>query len=84
MTECLPDECKIHVASDQVARERMLQTVRVSLVRRQPGGFSNISEYAEELGSVQPTALLRVPWRLFLSREKANGGGGFNLHAGDQ
>ncbi len=59
MAECLPDECKIHVASDQVARERMLQTVRVSLLWRQTGDLGRGSEYTEELGSIQPTAILR-------------------------
>ena len=59
MPECLPNEREINVASYQVAGERMLQTVRVSLVRRQPGSFSGIPKSTEELGSIQPTAFLR-------------------------
>ncbi len=59
MTECLPDEREIHVSSYQMARERMLQTVRVPFLWRQTGDLGRGSEYTEELGSIQPTALLR-------------------------
>ncbi len=59
MAECLPNEREIHVSSYQMARERMLQTVRVPFLWRQTGDLGRGSEYTEELGSIQPSPFLR-------------------------
>jgi hypothetical protein len=49
MPEALFDQGKIHVASNQVGCQRVLERMGVALRGRDAGGFSASLKYAEEL-----------------------------------
>ena len=58
MPETLFHQREIHVAGDQVRRQRVFQNVRVSLFGRKPGCRSDCLEGTEERGAAESPALL--------------------------
>src|SRR5579884_6415 len=58
MPKSLPDESKIHISCDKMRSERVLQNMRMPLLRRQGDCFGMRTEDAEELGSVQFASFL--------------------------
>jgi len=59
MAERLPNQCEIDVASDEMTRQRMLEYVGMTLLARDACDRRNRLKHSEELGPVDPAALLR-------------------------
>ena len=59
MAEALLDPGQIHIASHEVGRQRVLESVRVVFLGRKAGGFRTVPKDAKELRAVKPSALLR-------------------------
>jgi hypothetical protein len=59
MPECLPNQSQIHIACDQMTRQRVLQDVRMPLLGWQASGFGNRLEQAKEGCAIKAPALLR-------------------------
>ena len=59
MAKRLPDESQIHVASHKVRRQRVFKHMGMPFFGGNPCRSGHCLEHAKELGTVEPTALLR-------------------------
>ena len=58
MSQRLPHQSQVHIASNQMGSQRVLENMWMALLHRQPSHLSNGLEHTKELGTVKPAALL--------------------------
>ena len=73
MSQSLANERKIHISSDQMRRQRVLQDVGMPFLERQRSSLSDRLKHSEELRPIELPTLLRCeqkvrPVRLTLSQ----------------
>jgi hypothetical protein len=58
MPQRLPHQSQVHIASNQMGRQRVFENMWMAFLHRQSGYQGNGLEHTKELGAVKPAALL--------------------------